>query len=292
MRVTEGMVANNYLNAEKKITEKQVKISTQLANNSKIQTLSDDVSGSLESISLYDQIKKTEAYINNSQSAYDFMDSSLNSLELASTQLQNIISVSQSAVNALNNGNSATMAQSVKDSLSLIVNSVNQKQNDMYLFGGTNYQDAPVSLDANGKAVLSALDHSGETKVQISTNSKEAMNIPGSKIFATGIFTAVNDIIDSLNGGTAPTQAQLDSLTAAYKEFANVQSLGGEKMNRLTNMKDVLSNQKTFYNDKLTKVQGIDTAALSTELSQQDYLLQVTYKLLANALPKSVFDYL
>ena len=137
----------------------------------------------------------------------------------------------QSAVNSLTVQNSGTMAQSVKDSLSLIVDSINQKQNDMYLFGGTNYQDAPVSLDANGKAVMSALDHSGVTKVQISTNTKESMNIPGDKIYDTGIFEAINDIIDSLNGGTAPTQAQLDSLSTAYKELVNVQSLGGERMN-------------------------------------------------------------
>ena len=57
-------------------------------------------------------------------------------------------------------------------------------------------------------------------------------------------------------------------------------------------MTDVLTNQKTYYNEKLTDVQGIDTVKLSTELSQQDYLLQVCYQLLANALPKSVFDYI
>ena len=78
----------------KRLPKKKESISVQLASNSRIQTLSDDVGGSLESINLNDHIKRTDAFIKNSESAYTFMEASLNSLDLASTQLQNIISVS------------------------------------------------------------------------------------------------------------------------------------------------------------------------------------------------------
>jgi len=71
-------------------------------------------------------------------------------------------------------------------------------------------------------------------------------------------------------------------LTSAYQKILDVQSLAGEKINRLENIKSVLSNQTDSYTDMLAKVQEIDIAKLSLELQQQDYLLQISSKLLSN----------
>jgi flagellar hook-associated protein 3 FlgL len=292
MRITEGMLANKYLFAEKKITEKKTKISTQIASNSKFENVSDDVTGSLNAIRVNTQMSRTSAYIKNVQNASDFVKSSLTSLDRATTEMQNIVTLVSNSENALNEPNYSTMVQSIKDSLSAIVQSVNEKHNGMSLFGGTNFSDDFASIDVNGKAVVSATDHSGEIKVQISANTKETMNIPGSKITATGIFDAINNIIDSLAGGTAPTQAQQDALTLANNKLINVQTLAGEKLNRLDNVNEILATRNTNNETLLANIQGVDTAKLSTELNEQDYLLQITYKLLANAFPQSLFDYL
>ena len=292
MRVTEGMLANKYLYQEKQISEKKSKISTQIASNSKFENVSDDVVSALNSINVYTQMNRTNAYLKNIQNATDFVQASITSLDRATSEMQNIITVATNSVNALNDPNYATMAQSIKDSLSAIVQSVNEKHNGMNLFGGTNFSDDLASLDVNGKAVASAIDHSGEIKVQISGNTKETMNIPGNKITGTGIFSAVNSIIDSLVGGNAPSQAQLDALNDANIKLINVQTQAGEKISRLENMNDVLTTQNTNNEKLLANIQGVDVAKLSVELNEQDYLLQITYKLLASAFPKSLFDYL
>lgn len=292
MRVTEGMIANKYLFSHKQITDKQMKIQTQLANNSRIETLSDDVAGSLDAINVNTQRKRTDAYLKNVQNANGFVKASMNSLDRTIEEIQKITTSATSANNQMINQSYGTIAQSIKDNLNSIVQSINDKYNGMYLFGGTDFSGDPVSIDANGKAVISATDHSGEIKVQISSNTKETMNIPGDKITGSGIFQAVNDIIDSLVGGAQPTGAQLDALTAANNKLLNVQSLAGEKVNRLDSMETILTNQNTNYEELLSKIQGIDPAKLSVELQEQDYLLQVSYKLLANSFPKSVFDYL
>ena len=292
MRVTEGMMTDQYLYNHDKVAQKETQIQSQLAANTKILNVSDDVSGALDAIRLNSQNNKTLSYIKNADSATSFMQSSLNSLDQVTTQLQNIISSSNSAVNALNSSNYGSIAQSIKDSLAAIVNNVNTKQNGMYLFGGTNYSDDPVSIDVNGKAVVSATDHSGEVKLRLSDNVTETINIPSTKISGTGIFTAVNNIIDSLVGGNAPTQTQLNDLSTAYNALLNVQSENGAKINRFQNIHDLLQNQSDNYQAMLTKVQGIDTAKLVVDLQQQDYLLQVSNKLLANVLPKSLINYL
>lgn len=286
------MISENYLYNYDKIIARKTKLQTQIANNSKIETLSDDLAGSLESIKIESQRKKTETYLKNVESAKDFMTASLQSLENVTGETQKIMSAAVAAGDALNAQNYGTIAQTIKNSLNAIVQNINTKQNDMYLFGGTNFQNPPVTIDVNGKAVLSINDLSGEIKTQVSQNVKEAINIPGSKVLGTGLFESINSIIDSLEAGNEPTQTERTNLENAYKEILNLQSIGGTTINRIDDRNEVLKNQLTNLQELLVREQGVDVPALIVDLQNQDYLLQVSYKLLATAYPKSLFDFI
>ncbi len=292
MRITEGMLSDRYLKNYNKIAEQKQKLQTQLATNSKINTLSDDLIGALQSIKVEAQIKKTDTYIKNIQTANEFMTSSLDSLDNMTTEIQKIMKIVTSASNPLNVVNYPSMLQSIKDSLNAIVQDTNAKHNDMYLFGGTNYTTMPVTIDINGKAVITTEDVSGEVKVQLSQNVTDAINIPGNKIFGTGIFSAINNIIDSFEAGNAPDAALKTGLNDAYNQLLNVQTIGGEKLNRFEDISALLSNQQTNLTRTLANIQGIDVAKLAVDLQQQDYLLQISSKLFANIFPKSIYDYL
>lgn len=293
MRITEGSMTDKFLYNQQKILNEKTKIQTQIATNNKIDTLSDDLVGSLQSIKLHTQIKKTENYIQNAGTVSEFMTASMQSLDNMNAEIQKVMVLAIDAENPINAGNFTTMAQSVKDSLNAIVQSMNTKQKDMYLFSGTNFQDQPVTIDpVTGKAIISAADFSGEIKTQVSQNSTQAMNIPGSKILDTGIFESFNSLIDSFNAGVAPTQTQKDDLDNAFKELLNLQSLGGQTINRMDDVNLMLSNQKDSLNETFVKIQAVDVPALTVDLQNQDYLLQVAYKLLADSFPKSLFDYL
>ncbi|MBI5730138.1 MAG: hypothetical protein HY963_03280 [Ignavibacteriales bacterium] len=292
MRITEGMLSDRYLKNYNKIAEQKQKLQTQLATNSKINTLSDDLIGALQSIKVEAQIKKTDTYIKNVQTANEFMTSSLDSLDNMTTEIQKIMKIITSASNPLNVVNYPSMLQSIKDSLNAIVQDTNAKHNDMYLFGGTNYTTMPVTIDINGKAVITTEDVSGEVKVQLSQNVTDAINIPGNKIFGTGIFSAINNIIDSFEAGNAPDAALKTGLNDAYNQLLNVQTIGGEKLNRFEDISALLNNQQTNLTRTLANIQGIDVAKLAVDLQQQDYLLQISSKLFANIFPKSIYDYL
>ena len=293
MRVTEGFMTDKYLYNQQKILTRKAKVQTQIATNTKIDTLSDDLIGSLQSIKVQSQIKKTENYLQNVDTVKEFMTASLQQLDSINGEIQKVMVIAEEAVNPLNVQNYATMAQSVKNSLSAIVQSVNTKHNDMYLFGGTNYQAEPVAIDpVTGKAIVSTADFSGEVKAQISQNATQTMNIPGSKVLSTGLFESLNSIIDSLTTGVAPTQTEKDNLDSAFKDLLNLQSLGGQTVNRMEDVNQMLSNQKTSLDVTYAKIQEVDMPALAMALQNEEYLLQVSYKLLANSFPKSLFDYL
>lgn len=293
MRVTEGLMTDKFLYNQQKILNRKAKVQTQIATNTKIDTLSDDLLGSLQSIKVQSHIKKTENYLQNADTVKEFMTASLQSFDSMNTEIQKIMVTADDALNPLNVQNYGTMAQSVKDSLSAIVQGLNTKHNDMYLFGGTNYQEKPVEIDpATGKAIVSTGDFSGEIKTQVSRNASQVMNIPGSKILATGLFETLNSIIDSFTSGTAPTQTEKDNLNNAFKDLLNLQSLGGQTVNRMDDVNSMLSNQKTSLEETYSKIQDVDLPELSVDLQNQEYLLQVSYKLLSQSFPKSLFDYL
>ncbi|MFZ5947799.1 MAG: flagellin [Stygiobacter sp.] len=292
MRVTEGLIADKYLYTNSKIAEKKLKLQSQLTTNSKFENISDDIAGSLKAIRLDSLIKKTDTFLSNSKKGIEFLQASISSLDQMTTQIQNVMKLTTDAGNSLNKDSYTTIAQSIKSSLSAIVQLVNEKHNDMYLFGGTNFSEDVATIDSNGKAVKSTGNHSGEIKVRISNNAKESINISGNQILDSGIFESINNVIDQLESGNAPTKVHLDALDSVYKNILNVQSLAGEKYNKFTSMQELLTSYKTQYNEMLVNVQSIDPAQIMVELQQQDYLLQVSYKLLSNAFPKSIFDYL
>jgi flagellar hook-associated protein 3 FlgL len=292
MRVTDTTSSDKFLTNLRKITERTTKLETQVATGSKFQTLSDDLNPALKSINLYSQIGRTESYQKNVTNAQSNIETSLNNLSSITDQVQIIISSVTSADNALNTDNYATMAQSVKGSLSAIIQNINVKENGTYLFGGTNNNGDVVTIDSDGKAVVTTEDVSGKVNVQVTKSTKIAINIPGSDIIDTGLFDAINNIIDSLVAGTAPDAAQQTALQDSYNKLLNVESLGGQTSNRLDDIESVLTNTLSNLNTQLVDTQGVDTEQLSVDLENQNYYLQLAYKLLSESFSNRLLDYL
>jgi len=292
MRISNSMMTDDFLYDNNQIQQNLVKIQTQLSTNSKIQTVSDDVGLSLSSIEWETQLSKYQTYSKNVDNGKDFINNSLSALGSINTDVQNIISQATSADNALNSQNYSTIAGTIKNSLSSIVQTMNTKYNGMYLFGGTNNQADPVSLDSNGNAVVTSGDISGEVKTQVSSASNIAINIPGSSIEATKIFDSINQIINTLQSGQAPDETAINTLEASYQGLLNVQSTGGSTYNRLDNISQQLATQQTNLQTMITNKLKVDPAQLSIYLQNQQYLLQMSDKILATTLSKSLLDYI
>jgi len=298
MRISNSMLTDDFLYDNNQIQQGLVKIQTQLSTNTKIQTISDDVGLSLSSIEWETQLSKSQTYSKNVDNGKDFLNNSLSALGSINTDVQNIITQATSADNALNSQNYSTIAGTIKNYLSSIVQTVNTKYNGMYLFGGTNNQADPfsVSTDPTGNiSVTVSGDISGEVKAQVSSASSIAINIPGSNITDTKIFTSITNIINAL---TSPQPGQpsisdlINNLEDSYQGLLNVQSTGGSTYNRLDNVSQQLASQQTNLQTMITNKLKVDPAQLSIDLQNQQYLLQMSDKILATTLSKSLLDYI
>jgi len=291
MRISDNILSQKYIYNQNLINERKAKIQNQLITNSKIEKLSDNLFDSLEIIKIDSQIRKIETFQKNIDYAKEFVNTTINSLENVGNEIQKIISQTVNITNPLNT-NFKTVAQSVRASLQSIVQNLNTKYNDMYIFGGTNYSTEPWAIDSNGKVVTNSADLTGEVKVQIANNIKDTINVTGDRIVNSDLLDTINDIIDSLDAGNPPDQTLKDRLNAAYKEILSIQSLTGEKYNRLEDINTILSKQLQDYQEFLSKRKEVDPAQLAIDLQYQDYLLQLSYKLAASILPKSILDYM
>lgn len=292
MRITENLLSERYLFNQNRINEKKLKMQSQLINNTKLETLSDNVGDSLEAIKLASQIRKIETYQKNIVTARDYLNTAVNSLEIVAGETQKVIGQMMTAENEMNAANIPTIAKSIKASLSAIVDSLNEKRNDMYVFGGTDYSDAPWKIDENGRAVRNSTNLTGEIKVQLTQSIQDTMNVTGDKIESTDLIDTLNDLLDMLEAGNQPDKAIRDRLTNSYNELINLQSLNGDKLNRLDDIGTLLEKQLNDSRELISKKQDIDPAKLIVDVQYQDYLLQMSYKLAATILPKSLLDYL
>lgn len=292
MRITENLLSERYLYNQNRINEKKLKIQSQITNNTKLETLSDNVGDSLEAIKLHSAIKKIETYQKNIINARDYLNITIASIEDIAGQTQKIISQVMNLENALNTSNLETVKESIKSSISAVVDSLNEKRNGMYIFGGTDFSDSPYEIDSNGRAVRNATTNTGEIKVQLTQNIKDTINLTGDKIEDTDLIDSLNDLLDSLDAGNIPDNTLKERLNKAYNSVIALQSLNGDKLNRIDDISELLEKQLLNTQDLLSKKQDIDPAKLIVDLQYQDYVLQMSYKLAATILPKSLLDYL
>ncbi|HOI28396.1 MAG TPA: hypothetical protein PLZ15_01455 [Melioribacteraceae bacterium] len=292
MRITENLLSERYLYNQNRINEKKLKIQSQITNNTKLETLSDNVGDSLEAIKLHSAIKKIETYQKNIINARDYLNITIASIEDIAGQTQKIISQVMNLENALNTSNLETVKESIKSSISAVVDSLNEKRNGMYIFGGTDFSDSPYEIDPNGRAVRNATTNTGEIKVQLTQNIKDTINLTGDKIEDTDLIDSLNDLLDSLDAGNIPDNTLKERLNKAYNSVIALQSLNGDKLNRIDDISELLEKQLLNTQDLLSKKQDIDPAKLIVDLQYQDYVLQMSYKLAATILPKSLLDYL
>ncbi len=292
MRITENLLSERYLYNQNRINEKKLKMQSQITNNTKLEKLTDNVGNSLEAIKLDSTIRKIETFQKNIIYAKDYLSIATDSIENIADETQKIISQIMKADNALNSSNLASVTQSIKLSLRAIVDSLNEKRNDMYLFGGTDFSDTPWSIDSNGRAFRNSTNVTGEIKVQITQNIKDTINITGNKIEETDLINTLNDILDSLEANSVPDGTLKQRLNNAYNSIVNLQSINGEKLIRLDDISALLEKQLLNTQELLSKKQDIDPAKLIVDLQYQDYVLQLSYKLAATILPKSLLDYL
>lgn len=124
------------------------------------------------------------------------------------------------------------------------------------------------------------------------TSNASATNLSFSANQKTDIFNSLMQLRDDLRAGKKPTDAQIQIVQDFNKKILDKTTEAGNVINRLMDNQDLLTNQQSVIGDLVSKEQDIDVAKAIVDLQNQDYALQVSYKISSTILPKSLMDYL
>ena len=297
MRISDLMLQNNFLSSLNSTKARMEKLQTQVASNNKLNAPSDSPTGVAKVMRFENSISQANNFIGNIQNSLAFVNESISGLDFIQNEATKILVNLTQVKNAVNNENLDTFADQIDSSLNIILEAANKEFNDQYLFAGTDDSTMPYGYTADLSAIeLKVSDVSGERNVKISKNITQKINITGSELFGsidgTDIFNKLIEIRDNLRSGVRPSDADVKVVEDFSKNVLNKLSDMGNISNKLYDVEEVIKNQILTLENLVAKEKEVDVAAAVMELQNQDYILQLSYKMSSMILPRSLLDYL
>ncbi len=297
MRISDSMLQSNFLRNMNYSKTEIERLQTEIASNNKINKPSDSPSGAAKIMRFRNSITQTKDFIGNIDNSLAFIDESMRGLEYILDETTKILVDLTEIQNPSNDGNLDSFANQIDSSLNIILESANIEFNGQFIFGGTDDSTLPYGYTADGSAVeLKSTDVSGYRSVKISKNTTQKLNVPGSELFGdidgTDIFNKLIEIRDNLRNGIKPTDDDVSFIENFGDDVRDRLSEVGNISNKLYDSKVISGNQILTLEGLVAKESEVDLAAATIKLQNYDYSLQLSYKMSAMFLSRSLLDYI
>lgn len=329
MRITNRMLANNYLKDVGGNLKNLNRINTQLSTGKEISRPSDNPFKTVRSMQLTTNINANAQYKTNIDDTNSWLDATDSALAQVNNSLQRIRELMVSAGNAAYGINECkTINEEVKERVAELSQILNSSFDGRYLFGGSKTTSKPVtSTDGyDGNVALNFIDKDGNKIDTESTdiyhyNQTGALSQKMSVEISQGVFMDYNvtamevikfnnskgekvdlmklfeDIQTNLISGNTQDLNKvigenLRGIDSAIENVLKLRSEVGAKQNR---MESALSkNEDESYN--MTKVlsdtEDIDFTQKTIEYSMAQTTYTAALQVSAQILPKTLLDYL
>lgn len=304
MRISDSIMASNYLNSLNKNKEQVQDIQSQISTGSRINKPSDSPSGISRVLRLQEQLQSGETYVKNVEDSQAFMQTTATVLEGMHTEILNTQVLFTNVNNPVNVTNYGAYAKQIDQTLNTLLDLANSEFNGKYLFGGTDFSAKPYDFDGANLVELKVSDTAGEQKTRISKYMEQTVNIPGASLFqgvpatgaadinSTDIFNTLIRIKNSLESGARPADSDVAIVNTFQDNLSKQLTTSGDIINRLNSTHDLLDSQQLEVKNLLSKEKDIDMAEAVMDLQSGQYYLELSYKMSAMILPKSLLDYM
>jgi len=295
MRVTESSIASSFLfnigETNQRITQEQ----TELATGKSVNTVSDNPQAANTILRLKALVSNNNQFQQNNtaaQSRAQAMESAMDGFTTIMINLKGILA--QATNGSLTSADQQTYADQVDQLLGQAVDIANTQSNGIYIFGGTNTLQQPITLAADGSSVTANPNGiTGSIKVPVNEGINQVVNLDGQQAFqGTAIFNLMIQVRDELNSGQSPTTAQAASVDTYVDSIANATGKAGAIMQNLDANDTMLTNQQTQLKKLLSVQQDSDIAAVTLKMNQDQLDLQAALSSGASVLPDTLLNFL
>lgn len=297
MRISDRTLATSFLINVNKTKENIQNLQTQILTGSKINAPSDSPSGTSRILRIEEQIQSYEIFQKNIENGLSFLETTTTTLQAIQSEVEKLDVLFVDLNNPASGAVLSETADQVYSALKSIIEQANTEYDGKYVLGGTNFTQAPYGFNAAGDAIeLKVASVSGEQKIRISKNIIEKLNTTGAEVFGnvdgSDIMNTLLNVYNDLKAGNRPSEADKAALKDFNKKLTNELVKAGDKINRLTSTNELIDNQLMGLKTLMSKENDVDVTEAVINLQNQQYYLDVSYKMSSMILPKSLLDYI
>jgi len=283
---------------ERGVRTQQAKIGAlqeQLSTGRRINRPSDDATGFTRARELDVLNRRYEQYQRTISTSQAWLDHTQENLDILTERFTEVYEEGVRAANSTFNTEEHEALASRLEALKIeVVETMNAKVGDAYLFAGTQvdtqpFQQVGATVNYNG--------NTGSLTRQIGPAVTLDINITGDRLQDTGsgftITEALQDLIDAVRLGD---QAQIDTAVGRIEEARNhVTDLGAEAgttSNRLANAGAFIRESVLITEGQKSEIEDADYIEAFTQLQNVQTGLQAALRATATTLQTSILDYL
>lgn len=254
MRVTQKTIFDNFMRDVNKNRKERAEVQSDLSSGRKVRTPSQNPVNFQSSRIIDADLKKVEQFQSNINSglrqgrlAQDTMDGVIDSMG----DIKNLMV--KGASDSLGAGERENLADELDGIRKRIVDSLNIQYGERYLFGGTNSEDKPFDLAADGSVTNNSNDKAPH--IVAADGVEIDMSITGNEIADTptgDLFNQLGEVEDALrNNDNEQLNNLLPDMDEASNHVTDLTSKLGDNINRM----DFMSEQ--YESSKITKESDI-----------------------------------
>lgn len=152
------------------------------------------------------------------------------------------------------------------------------------------------TMDGNAPSKINVKSASNKIEFMINpvqvTEANSASSISSSANQKTSIFNTLIAIRDNLKNGVRPTAQQETEVQNFFNSLLNKESQLGNVQNQLESVNELLQQKTTNIQELVANEMEVDMPKLLIDLQNQQYVLDMSYKMASMILPKSLMDFL
>ncbi|AUJ33021.1 MAG: flagellar hook-associated protein FlgL [Liquorilactobacillus nagelii] len=306
MRIADSTMYDNFLTSYETSTASMQKTMTQLSSQKQLTEASDDPLKASKIINLNTSIDQNAMYgdtIQDGISWNQMQDSALSSISDVMLRMRDLI---QNSANGTNGSevNSANKAE-IEQDMGQIVDTLNTKYGNKYIFAGENTTTKPFELEKNAAGDVTGLKYNGTNgnlSRQIADNVSVDLFADGSKFIsnsdvgasAASLGDYFNNVVTALNSDNKDQlSGTLLSDTDAYRDnFVNVRTQIGALTNRLQSALSRNQSQATNLKESLSNEQDVDVATAYSKFEKEKLTYNATLAMGTKIMQTTILDYM
>lgn len=292
MRVTMSMIYGSVVSRIQTTQASYAKAAEVALTTKRINRPSDDPVGSSRAIDLRSMLASLDQYDSNLDTAAGFTEQT----ELALANVEEAIQRAKEIAVDINGGTSsagdyAAAAEELDAIIDEVINNMNAKYGDRYVFSG--YRTTTVPFDATGN--YSGGPVGQDIEIEATQGQYLTINLTGDEVFKTGVDVpqVLIDMRDAIAAGDqAAITDQLSDLTAALDQVLSFETAMGAVTDRIDIARENNEQLRLSATAILSDVEDADITEAATEFTKQETALEAVMTVSARILQQNFLDFL